>query len=211
LKEGARGPSDLTAPFHFQPRSAMPLPLERYNNVAILLHWLMAVAFLLMLASGFTMAYIDIPKDLKFSMFQWHKSLGLILLIAFFVRVAWRLASAVPPLPAAIPSWEARAAKAGHWALYFCMLAMPLSGWTLVSSSVLGLPTYIFGWFEWPHIPGISANKAVNDIAGGVHWTLAILFTLAIAGHIAAVVKHAAIDRVNLLPRMWWGKGKISA
>jgi cytochrome b561 len=179
-------------------------PAQRYTAVAVILHWVMAAAFLLMLASGLCMTYLEIDKALKFNLYQWHKSLGVLLLAAFALRLGWRLSHKPPALPAFMPPLEALAAKAGHIALYACMIAVPLSGWVMVSSSVYGLPTIVFGWFEWPHIPRIAANESVNAAAKNAHWLLAWFFGLCIAGHIAAVVKHAAIDKHNLLPRMWF-------
>lgn len=179
---------------------------QRYNAVAVILHWVMAAAFLLMLAGGLSMTYLDLDKSLVFQMYQWHKSLGVLLLAAFFLRLLWRLLHKPPALPGFMPRWEALAAKAGHIALYACMIAVPLSGWAMVSSSAYGVPTIVFGWFEWPHIPGIAYNETVNAAAKTAHWLLAWFFGLCIAGHIAAVVKHAVIDKHNLLPRMWFAR-----
>ena len=175
---------------------------DRYNNVAIALHWVMAISFFLMLGSGLAVEYLDLAKSLKFKMIQWHKSLGVLLLAAFVIRLGWRLLHKPPALPATIHGVEAIAAKLGHAALYVCMLAVPLTGWAMVSSSPYGLPTIVFGWFTWPHIPGIAGNDAVSGAAKTAHWLLAWAFLLCIAGHVAAVIKHAVLDKENLLPRM---------
>mgnify|MGYP000426720590 CR=1 FL=1 len=188
----------------------MPANHKRYDAVAIILHWVMAIAFFLMLCSGFALAFIDsIPRSFAFSMIQWHKSLGLILLTAFFVRIGWRLFHKPPPLPTSFKKLDKRAAKLGHWALYIFMLAMPISGWIMVSSSVYGLPTFIFGWFEWPHIPGIAGNSAINDLSRDAHEIMAWIFLVLIAIHIGAVLKHYVIDRENLLYRMFFTKGQL--
>lgn len=186
----------------------MKISEQRYSSVAIILHWVMAVAFLLMLTSGLTMKYITLPQALKFNMFQWHKSLGIIVLMAFFIRIGWRLFHKPPALPVTMPGIEVLLAKAGHWALYAFMLAVPVTGWLLVSSSVYGLPTVVFGWFIWPHVPGVAGNELVQEIAGNAHWILAWAFGFAILGHILAVVKHYVFEKDNLLTRMWWTKGQ---
>lgn len=178
----------------------------RYNSVTIILHWVMALAFLLMFASGITMEYVDIDKSMKYQLFQWHKGGGVLLLLAAVLRLAVRIVRHAPPLPDVMPALEKFMAKIGHWGLYVLMFIMPISGWLMVSSSELGLPTIVFGLFEWPHIPGVAANEAVHDGAEMAHFILAIIFGLLIAGHIAAVVKHAVIDKENLLKRMWWSK-----
>jgi len=184
----------------------MSVPTQRYNSIAIILHWIMAVAFILMLTSGVIMNNIEIPQKLKFNMYQWHKSLGIILLVAFFIRITWRIFHKPPQFPAFIKGAELKLAKLGHWGLYLFMFALPFVGWVLVSSSPYGLPTMIFGWFEWPHIPAIAGNDMVHKIAEEAHWILAYLFLACILAHILAVIKHAVIDKNNILKRMWWSK-----
>ena len=178
----------------------------RYNSVTIILHWVMASAFLLMFTSGIIMEYIDIDKSMKYQLFQWHKGGGVLLLLAAVLRLGVRIARHAPPLPDVMPALEKKLAKLGHWGLYVLMFIMPISGWLIVSSSSYGLPTIVFGLFEWPHVPGVAGNEAVHEGAEAAHFILAIIFGLLIAGHIAAVIKHAVIDKENLLKRMWWSK-----
>ena len=185
---------------------------RRYNTFAIILHWTMAVGFLLMLGSGVAMTYMSIEQGLKFNLYQWHKAGGVLLLIAFGVRIIWRLISGlrnqIPALPQRFPKLERIAAKLGHWGLYALMLAMPISGWVMVSSSVYGLPTIVFGWFEWPHIPNIQGNEVIQGLAKNAHFILAIAFGLMIFAHIGAVIKHYFKDNENLMHRMWWTSQK---
>lgn len=179
-----------------------PTTTARYNTVAIILHWVMAIAIILMLASGLSMEYLEMAKSLKFKMMQWHKALGLLLLAALALRILWRLTHKPPALPASIKGLELTAAKTGHVALYVLMFAVPMAGWAMVSSSSYAFPTQIFGLFVWPHIPGLAENDAVNGAARTAHWILAWALVTTVLGHIAAVVKHAVVDRENLLTRM---------
>jgi cytochrome b561 len=182
--------------------------VTRYNPLAIILHWVMAIAFFLMLGSGLAMENLEIAPSLKFNLFQWHKSLGVLLLCTFFVRLAVRLFAEKPALPDAFSPREKKFARWGHRALYFWMIALPLTGWFIVSASVIGLPTIVFGQFIWPHIPNIAGNKQIEEIAETIHAGLAYTFIGLIFIHIAAVVKHARKDNINLLPRIWIGKHK---
>ena len=184
------------------------MTVARYHKVAIALHWVMAIAILLMIASGLTMVFLPIEKSLEFQMYQWHKSLGVLLLWAIVMRILVRILTVRPALPASMTAWEQKAAHLGHMALYALMIIVPITGWVMVSSSKLGLPTIVFGWFEWPHVPGIAMNEAVHEVADSGHEYLAYFFIALIGGHIAAVIKHAVVEKVNLLPRM--GIGKLS-
>ncbi len=182
----------------------MAVTHDRYNSIAIILHWTMAIAFLVMLGSGVAMTYFELDKSFKFQLYQWHKSGGILLLLASFLRISWRLISVIPKLPDNLAPWEKLAAKAGHYALYAVMFLTPLSGWLYVSSSVYGLPTIVFNLFEWPHFPGVEGNETIHEIAEEAHFILTIMFGILIAGHIGAVIKHAVYDHENLLRRMWW-------
>jgi cytochrome b561 len=175
----------------------------RYNLLLVFLHWVMALSFLLMLAGGIYMTNFEIDKSLQFKIYQWHKSLGVLLFIAFFLRLLVRVLSEKPPLPEKMKPLEQKLAKIGHYALYAFMFIIPITGWTMVSSSPYGLPTIVFGWFEWPHIPNISGNIKIENIAKTAHEILAFSFLAFIFGHILAVIKHYIFDKENLLPRMW--------
>lgn len=178
--------------------------MVKYNRVAVTLHWVMAIAFLFMISTGLLLEYGTLGQALKFNMYQWHKSMGVLLLCAFFVRIFWRLFKPVPALPENFSPRDMLLAKLGHWGLYLFMFLIPLSGWVMVSSSVYGLPTIVFGWFEWPHIPYIQGDKIVNAAARNAHWIMAYIFIVMIFLHVAAVAKHYIFDKVNLLRRMGW-------
>lgn len=130
------------------------------------------------------------------------------MLISAFLRLFIKIVTKQPPLPESMKPIEKKAAKLGHLVFYLWIFALPIAGWIMVSASPYGLPTIVFGWFEWPHIPNISANKLVEDIANEAHAWLAYFFILLIGTHIAAVIKHAVFEKENLLPRIGIGKLK---
>lgn len=152
------------------------------------------------------MTNLDFSLSLKFQVYQWHKSLGVLLLLAAGLRLLVKLVNIAPPLPH-MPKLEQLAARLGHWAFYGFMFALPISGWVMVSASPYGLPTMVFGWFEWPHLPGLEANETVNGLSKKIHEVLAYLFIVMIVLHMSAVIKHWRSEGVNLLPRM--GVGSI--
>lgn len=168
----------------------------------------MAIGFLLMLVSGVVMTYAPLTDNLQFRLYQWHKSLGILLLLCGVIRLSVRLFSQyrgrVPPLPSRMKPLERLAAHWGHVGLYALLFLMPLTGWVMVSASIYGLPTYVFGWFEWPHLPGIARSESVEALAKTAHFYGAIFFGLLIMGHIAAVIKHSCLEQLNLLPRILW-------
>lgn len=180
----------------------------RYTKVAVWLHWLMALAIIVQLAGGIWMVdaiKVDESKQLAYQMYQWHKAVGLILLALTVVRIFWRLTHRPPALPGTMKRLDKALAHGAHMVLYGLMLAIPLLGWAMVSTSPYGLPTVIFGLFEWPHLGFLS------DIADKVAWSewfeeshelLAKLMMFLLLGHIVAALKHQFIVKDGLLARM---------
>ncbi|MDT0595885.1 cytochrome b [Glaciecola petra] len=182
---------------------------NRYHSVAILLHWLMALGLIFMFASGIYMVYGDITKAEQYKLFQIHKASGVIMLWAIMARILVRILVTSPAPSQSISSSNAKKAKIGHVMLYGALVLMPLSGWVMVSASPFGLPTFVFvDWIEWPHIPGLARNKTVETAANNVHWISAIVLILLVFGHVAAVLVHKRVHKVNLLTRMWWKNAK---
>ncbi|MDM7859903.1 cytochrome b [Alteromonas sp. ASW11-36] len=181
---------------------------HRYHSIAIVLHWVIALALLFMFASGLYMVNVDISKAEQFRWFQIHKSAGVLMLWAIVLRLIVRWFSKQPSLPIEIPQNEHKQALWGHRLLYVALILMPLTGWMMVSASSFGLPTIVFDWFKWPHIPGVRGNETVESLARLSHWYIALAFMVFISIHIAAVVKHKYRDKVNLLPRMWWSRSQ---
>ena len=143
----------------------------------------------------------------KFWLTQTHKSIGLTVLCLSLLRVAWRLGHPVPPLPAGMPAMLRFAAHASHMLLYVLIVAIPLTGWALVSSSPLGLPTLYFGWFAWPHLPWLAelpraAKKVVSHEFGAAHVVLAWSAIVLVPIHILAALYHQYIRRDGVLARM---------
>jgi cytochrome b561 len=178
---------------------------DRYTRVAIVLHWLIAIAIIGLLAVGLTMTEKDFyPQDVQFQLFQLHKSMGLTVLVLSVLRLLWRLLHKPPPLPAEMQAWEVFAAKATHWVFYGLMFVIPLTGWAMVSTSSWGLPTYWFGLFEWPHLPlqNLSSKEGINEGAGNAHEFFSYLLIALLALHIGAAVKHYIWNRDNVVSHM---------
>lgn len=181
----------------------------RYPAPLVLLHWLVAILIVGMLGSGLLVGSELLPKLQEFQLIQWHKAFGVGVLLLVGLRVAVRgwamLAGKIPPLPATFKPWEVKAAHLGHLGLYAAMVLLPLSGWVMVSSSPYGLPTLLWGSVAWPHLPGLAGLTWVNELAKESHELLAYGMLVLLALHVGAVIKHWYHDKLNLLPRVWFG------
>lgn len=166
----------------------------RYSTVAIAFHWVIAALVIVNLAVG---ALHDSVPALRAWM-PGHKSIGITVLALTLARVAWRLLHRPPRMPAYVAGWQRGAAHAVHWTLYLLLLAMPLTGWMLVSGSRRGSLNW-FGLFDIPYLPITPGAAGAGHSAHGV---LGWLMLALVAVHVAAALRHHFVLRDNVLARM---------
>ncbi len=187
---------------------------SRYGMVAIGFHWLIAAAILGMLVLGTIMVEISPASPLKFALYQWHKSIGISILVLSLLRLAWRFANPVPPLPAGLQWWEIAAARGTHVGFYALMILLPVSGWAMVSVSPWNIPTILYGIVELPHLPlrGMiedhkGAESALKEVHEWLGWGVVALLAL----HVAGALKHHFVMRDDTLLRMLPGRTRRAA
>lgn len=173
-----------------------------YNTVAKCLHWIIALAIIAMLVIGWTMTNIE-NGPAKFALFQWHKSIGITILLLSIFRLIWRLTHKTPPLPSTMPDWEKYAAEIVHFLFYVLIIGIPLTGWILISTSPY--PTLFYGLFPWPNLPvlpNLESKKEIGDSFAQIHAVLAYLTVVLLVLHVGAAWKHHLFDHDDVLLRM---------
>lgn len=170
--------------------------MPTYSRVAIVLHWLLALALAGCFFLGLYMS--DLPfSPQRMQLFSWHKWIGSLILGLTLLRLVWRLTHR-PPESEGMPAWERRLSAAGHGLLYLLSLAVPLAGWCY--SSAAGYPVVVFGMLPLPDL--VPVDKALAALLKDSHrflaWSLAVL----VVGHIGAALKHHFIDRDRIFARM---------
>ncbi len=177
---------------------------DRYTTVAIMFHWLIAILIIGMLAMGLYMTGLP-NAPAKFKLFQLHKSIGITILALSLLRLAWRLAHRPPPLPLGMKRWERLAAHGTHWLFYFMMIAMPMTGWIMVSASTMHLPTVLYGVVTLPNLPlpgDPDQQKQIGHLSDTAHewgaWTMIGLLCL----HVGAALMHQFIRRDEVVRHM---------
>lgn len=168
-----------------------------YTAPAKWAHWLIA----LLIVSGYTIGFIMV--DLKISpttlkLFAYHKWIGVTVFLLALLRLAWRLRSPPPPLPATLPRWQARVSEITHRLLYLMMFAVPLSGWLM--SSAKGFQTVYLKLIPIPDL--LDKNPPLGAALAEVHEALTWLLVALVAMHVGAALKHHFIDRDDVLRRM---------
>lgn len=168
---------------------------ERYSSVAIAFHWTIALLVIVNLVIGIGHEAIPALR----AMMGAHKAIGITVLALTAGRIAWRIAHRPPALPSGTPAWEKGVAHATHWTLYLLMIAMPLTGWMLVSGPGPSRPLQWFGLFDIPTLP---VSKNVADIGHDAHGVLGWLMAALVVLHIGAALRHHLLLRDGVLARM---------
>ena len=171
---------------------------NQFGLIAIILHWVMAILIIGLSAIGLYMTGLPISLQ-KLKLYGWHKEYGLLVLLLVVIRFSWRLANKLPKLPDTIPRWQQMAALSVHFAFYFFMFALPITGWLLTSAT--GLPVSFFGLFVLPDL--VSADVTLRDNLILVHQWLGYGLIAAILMHIGATAQHYVVHKDNILRRMW--------
>jgi cytochrome b561/polyisoprenoid-binding protein YceI len=167
------------------------------------LHWTIAALIIAQIPLGWQMG---IDKSAKsFALFQLHKSIGITILLLTLARIAWRLTHRPPPLVA--HGWEAGLARFIHTLFYILLLALPLTGWLMVSLSKVSVHTMLFGVVPWPNIPGVAGlgeatKHALHETTEEAHELMAYIMMGAFLLHVAGALKHHWIDRDASIQRM---------
>jgi cytochrome b561 len=124
-------------------------------------------------------------------------------LLLVIARIGARLAYPAPTLPSGMPLWERVLAHSSNLVFYGLMLALPLTGWALVTTG--GHPISFWG-LPWPRLPGVDlllgspAPKSTRHALSHVHVYILIWIVVAnLALHVAGALKHQFDGR----PVLW--------
>jgi cytochrome b561 len=195
---------------------------KKYNNIAIIMHWLIAIGICFMFYLGWFMEALpkEAPKSSSYDLFNlgiysWeltkeesprafyfnlHKSIGLTIFALIIFRILWRWTHRPPKLIETMKLWEKRLATVAHFGLYLLMFLIPLSGIIMSIGSKYGIK-----WFGIKVIPGID-NSQLRELFLEFHQIFGILILCVLFFHIIGALKHSIIDKDGTLRRMWFSK-----
>jgi cytochrome b561 len=180
---------------------------SRYSAVAMTLHWLIAALLLLNIALGLYVAEIMADSDpMHGPVLQFHKSIGLTVLVLSLVRLAWRLVNPAPPLPQAMSRNVKRLAHVSHFLLYVLIIIIPLTGWAMVSASRSPVAANYFWLFHWPNLPFLASlprpeKMSLHHGFNTSHLVLALSVLVLVPIHIAGAFYHRGRED-DVLSRM---------
>ncbi|WP_421982912.1 cytochrome b [Roseibium sp.] len=170
------------------------------SRLEMSLHWTIAAGIVGLIGLGLFMS-----ETRSFSLYDIHKSIGLLLFMIIAVRVVVRLNKGWPESISDGPAWEHVVARFVHWALILGTVIMPLSG--LLDALMSGQGLSIFALELVAGNPGENGrpqalNEGLAEMAEEVHHYTGYALIAAIVLHVAGALKHHLVDGDNTLRRM---------
>lgn len=170
---------------------------QRYTRTAARLHWAGALLLLSVCAVGLYMMELPISLQ-RLKLMNWHKWLGIGVLLLTLLRLGWRTGHR-PPAPQANDSrLQQRLASVAHGLLYVLMLGVPLLGWAY--SSAAGFPITWLGLLPLPD--WVPRDRELAAVLKPLHRIASFALIGLVMLHVLAALKHQLIDRDGLLSRM---------
>ncbi len=177
--------------------SSRALPL-RYSASAKLMHWFVAAAVIVLLATGPVMKRLVPEGSLRDNLYNFHEALGAVVLIVMIARLIRRVAYGAPAPDATMPPVEQRASLWAQYALYLLVFVTTVLGWA--GTNAYGDPVSVFGLFGFPAILG--KDQALSDRIFVWHLICGILIGAIVALHVAGALYHGLVKRDSVLKRM---------
>jgi len=171
-----------------------------FTRLDIAVHWLMAVTFIGLITLG-----VYMTKGEHWYLYHWHKSVGLMAMVAILARLWYRLRRGWLVPVRRYPAHERWLAKISHWCLLAGILLLPMTGMLYSGASGNG-----FGIFTIPLFPknlgadGVEALHAgFSAFAQKAHSTLGYVLLTVITLHVLGALKHHFLDQDDTLRRMF--------
>lgn len=163
------------------------------------LHWIIAVFILALLIVGFYMVNTE-----TWSLYDWHKSFGLIATLLIAVRMIYRLKRGWLKPVRQYPRHELMTSHIVHWLLLVGILAIPLTG--MLYSGASGHGFGVFGWTLMPENHDdtgvVPHDESIALWGQQAHSLLGYGLAFVIALHLLGALKHHFLDRDDTLRRM---------
>jgi len=172
---------------------------SHYGLISILIHWLTVIVVVGLAILGLWMVDLDYYSEWYKTGPEIHRSVGVLFAVLLLFRMLWRYWSPPPVSPESHLPWERKSARFVHWALLLLMWAVIVAGYLISTADNRGID--VFGWFVVP--ASLTSIPEQEDLAGDIHFYLAMTLLALAALHGLAALKHHFIDRDRTLVRMF--------
>lgn len=168
-----------------------------YTGFAKFLHWSVAACVMISIPAGVVMTRIA-PGEEQNSLYNLHRSLGMLVLVLMVMRLVYRLMSGAPAPEPTLTVFQRVASHTVHQMLYLLLLAQPLVGWA--ATSAYGAPISVFGLYRVPEL--LAKDEVLSKQLFAIHHLLGLAIAGLVALHIAAALYHRFVRHDGVMQRM---------
>lgn len=168
---------------------------NRYDRVAMTLHWIVAAFVIFVGTLG--LAFDFIPRASRPFWINIHTIVGLVMFGFILMRALWRMAHPAPPPN---PGWSRLIVVSSHithMALYALMLVVPVIG---IVAYVWHGRVFDYGLFRLDF--GVASQKSVYEPAEEMHQLGAYVLMALVAFHVVGALWHHFIARDGIFARI---------
>ena len=170
----------------------------KYSPTNQALHWITALCMFAILPLAWVMTNAKEGTPFSAALFNWHKTLGGIVLLVTAIRIVWRFRDPPPAYPPAVAAWDRTLAHIVYWLFFAVLIWMPVTGF--LTSTYGGHATKLFNLVPMPLL--LPKDKDLSDLYGTLHsvgqWAVYGLIGL----HLCAVAFHLIWRQDGVLGRM---------
>jgi cytochrome b561 len=181
-----------------------------YGAVTKLLHWSVVLLFLHQYLGANLMTRVARDDTLlgltQGDWYNWHKSIGLMLLVLAMLRWIWRRTGGLPDWAEVLTPSERAISHRNERLLYAAMFLMPLTGYLFVMAGGYGIK--LFGLWDLPNPLGKEATVAA--LARFLPILLAYATLVVLSWHLGLGLKKHLFEGTGFLYRMlpWGPRGR---
>jgi cytochrome b561 len=174
----------------------------RYGVVTKTLHWLIFIGIVMQYFVASVMLNIKDAETFwgitQGPYYNWHKSVGLVILGLVILRYLWRRLGGLPDWSPGLRDGDKRYIHRVEQVLYTCMFVMPISGYVFVMAGDYGVH-----FFGMKHLPNpIGKIEWLAKTAEYIHIATALVLLLAFLAHMGMVFRRTLAHRDGYLRRM---------
>lgn len=182
-----------------------------YSRAARRFHWWVVLLLLLQFPIGWFMTYrayeMEAVNDkgevvkgiwdgLTDTLYNSHKTIGLLILLVVILRLGYRIVHGAPPSDRSVPSPLVGISHAVHWSIYLALILVPIGGYVGISYG-----RYLNVWGV-PLPPVTIEDKKFSETVFEWHETAAFILFALVAVHVGAALYHRFIRKDRVVERM---------
>ncbi|QUM88721.1 cytochrome b [Moritella sp. 36] len=168
--------------------------VSKHSKKTVIFHWLVGLSMITVLIMGMYMV-----ENKVYSLYYWHRSLGLSLFIFAIYRLILRVKEGLPKPKLSYTKIEKNLSRLVQILLLASTILMPISGILMTTMNGFGLILFDLVFVTPTPDP---INSMLGDLSKTIHVTCGWIMAGTLLLHVSGAMKHHIIDRDDTLKSM---------